>query len=98
MEEGPMEQLSPNEVANLFLSLVTLPLLIHVFSRSSTEKIRLFFPGFLFMLGGNIFTLVEEFVAPQALNALEHLCYALAGWSFLYACTRLKRTDGDGET
>ncbi len=86
-----MEQFSPNEVANFAVGLITLLLIVFVFSRAETDKLKPFFWGFLFMLAASFFTILEEVIAGEFLNFLEHLSFALAAWAFFAACLHIGR-------
>ena len=57
---------------------------------------RWFIAGYLALVTGYVFTFAEGFVWPDALNILEHACYALSGILFAVAAFQLLRASREG--
>ncbi len=86
----------------LLLFLVALPLIIVLFRNEELPGAKYFFLSFLFLLGSNIFTVVEEWIFPTLFNILEHVFIALASVAFylairLFIAERVKTAENRNE-
>ncbi len=82
-----------SEIANLILGVVSLLILEFVYRDRKRVKTRLKFIylGFLLIISGYIFTVIEGVLWHDFFNFLEHLSYALSGISFAAGCWVFKQ-------
>jgi hypothetical protein len=88
-----------SEIVDLMMAVVMTPILYLVFRSVYLAGKRWFMLGYLAMIAGYIFTVVEGYVAPDLFNTLEHVSYAFSGlgfavgaWSVLVGARRGRTT------
>lgn len=79
-----------NEVVMLVMGLVVLILILLNFRRlQSVFSFNLLFSAYCFMTVGWIATVLEGYVSENALNVLEHSCYAAGMLTLAVWCWKL---------
>lgn len=76
--------IQPNEALALASLVVAALVLAGVARREGvvTRPRKLFVTGFLCMFCAHVFTILEGYLLPDVLNALEHVMYACSGVAF----------------
>lgn len=77
--------LNPSEVMDVVLIIAAIPILMGVLGRMPHRRNRGFWTGYLLLLAASIATIVEGYLLPDLVNALEHVLYALSGTAFAFA-------------
>ena len=72
------------------LAEFSLLLLLALYRNLDLPRMPFLFRGFGLLLVAYIATVAEGFVLPQALNLIEHICYAAAGVCFVLGCRSLR--------
>ena len=72
-----------SEIVNLLVGFGSVPVVLLLARRIPIPRGRVLYAGFVCLLLGYVFTVVEGVVLPDILNALEHWAYAAAGLCFL---------------
>ena len=80
-----------NEVINLILALISILMIVFIFKKMGLPRLRLLYIGFIFILCGYLFTVIEGVIWLEFFNLLEHLCYAAAGILFFAGCRTIKQ-------
>jgi len=80
-----------SEIIALVVALVGAFLLTFVLTRRKVPELGFFYTGFFFIVAASLFTVVEGVFWNEFFNAVEHLCYALSGISFVLGCWSLLR-------
>lgn len=68
-----------SEIVDLLMVLFLTPIMVVAYRVVTVRGKRWFAAAYLMIAMGYVFTVLEGYVAPGALNALEHATYALAG-------------------
>jgi len=80
-----------NEVINLILALISILMFAFIFKKMGLPRLRLLYIGFIFILCGYLFTVIEGVIWLEFFNLLEHLCYAISGILFAAGCLSIIR-------
>lgn len=91
----------PNEVVNLLIALIAVPMFLRLAKTKPKGEVTFFAAGYVALLGALVVTIAEGFVAPDAMNVLEHFLYSASGLLFLMAVVRLPKSvapPGDSAT
>jgi len=80
-----------SEIINIILALISILMFAFVFKKMGLPRLRLLYIGFIFMLCGYLFTVIEGVIWLEFFNLLEHLCYALSSISFAAGCLSIIR-------
>ena len=80
------------ELINLFFGAVSVFVLSALLKDVKNKEFKSFKNGCLIIICAYFFTVVEGFFMEPFFNFLEHLCYALSGICFFYACINLPRS------
>ncbi|MEE9524899.1 MAG: hypothetical protein V3V59_09155 [Thermodesulfovibrionales bacterium] len=87
-----------SEVITLVVALVGAFLLIFVFTKRKVPELSYFYIGFFSIVAASFFTVIEGVLWNDFFNLLEHLCYAIAGISFMAGCIiLLKQSESERE-
>jgi uncharacterized membrane protein len=78
-----------SEIIMLVVALVGAFLLISVFTKRKVVQLRYFYIGFFAIVAASFFTVIEGVLWNDLFNLLEHLCYVIAGLSFIAGCNVL---------
>jgi hypothetical protein len=78
-----------SEIITLVVAVVGAFLSISVFAKRKVVELRYFYIGFFAIVAASFFTVIEGVFWKDLFNLLEHLCYALAGLSFIVGCNIL---------
>lgn len=87
-----------SELINLFISIVSLFILLPFIIKQESPGLKTFLLAFLFVLCSQIFTVIEGFYLPNVFNILEHLTYVIAGCIFAFACRKGEYLYSTGKT
>ncbi|MBN2248695.1 MAG: hypothetical protein JW733_08340 [Coriobacteriia bacterium] len=71
-----------SEIISLVLAIALVPVVVWTYRRISLPRKPLLAVGLSAILGAYAATVFESFVAPDLLNNLEHLLYAVGGACF----------------
>jgi phosphoglycerol transferase MdoB-like AlkP superfamily enzyme len=71
-----------SEIVDLLMVVFLTPIMYAAFRNLVLPGKRWFVFGYVAMLAGYVFTVVEGYYAPDVFNLLEHCSYALAGIGF----------------
>lgn len=85
--------LNPSEVMDVVLIVAAIPILMGVLGRMPHRMNRGFWAGYLLLLGASVATILEGFLLPELVNALEHILYALSGAAFALALWPIRGRD-----
>ncbi|MDO8916172.1 MAG: hypothetical protein Q7W16_08845 [Coriobacteriia bacterium] len=84
-----------SEIVDLVMAVFLTPILFVVFRTVYLAGRRWFVSGYLAVIAGYVFTVVEGYFAPDLFNTLEHVSYAVGGvcfavgaWSVLTSARR----------
>jgi hypothetical protein len=84
-----------SEIVDLLMAVVLTPVLYAVFRTVLLAGKRWFLLGYLAVIAGYTFTVIEGYVAEDLFNLLEHVSYAVGGvgfavgaWSVLVSARR----------
>jgi hypothetical protein len=84
-----------SEIVDLVMAVFLTPILFVVFRTVYLAGRRWFVAGYLAVVSGYVFTVVEGYVAPDLFNLLEHasyavggVCFAIGSWSVLTSVRR----------
>ncbi|MCJ7616190.1 MAG: hypothetical protein MUO43_06595 [Desulfobacterales bacterium] len=80
-----------SEIINIILALISILMFAFVFKKMGLPKLPLLYIGFIFMLCGYLFTVIEGVIWYKFFNLLEHLCYAVSGILFAAGCFSIIR-------
>jgi hypothetical protein len=88
-----------SEIVDLLMAVFLTPIMYVAFRQLVLPGKRWFAFGYLAMMAGYVFTIVEGYYSPDVFNLLEHSAYALAGigfvggtWSMLVEARRRRST------
>jgi hypothetical protein len=80
-----------SEIVDLLMVVFLTPIMVASARAIHLAGKRWFVAGYLALVSGYVFTVAEGYVWPDALNVMEHACYALAGILFATALGQLFR-------
>lgn len=90
-----------SEIVDLLMVLFLTPIMVVTYRVVTVRGKRWFALSYLMIAVGYVFTVLEGYVAPEALNTLEHVTHALAGAFCLAGAAsifRYARSDAGGAT
>ncbi|MHB1342113.1 MAG: hypothetical protein ACYC77_03740 [Coriobacteriia bacterium] len=85
-----------SEVIDLVMALVLTPIIVTSLRTMPSARRRYATAGFVAIVVGYVFTILEEFVLPEALNVIEHSAYAVAGVLAVLALLQSRRSQSGG--
>ncbi|MEA5076639.1 MAG: hypothetical protein VB139_09860 [Coriobacteriia bacterium] len=68
-----------SEIVDLLMVLFLTPIMVVTYRVVTVRGKRWFAAAYLMIAAGYVFTVLEGYVAPDALNTLEHVTHAFAG-------------------
>lgn len=86
-----------SEVLNLVFDTIGIVLVFSLYRIGVIHRYTYIFTGFLCVWLSNIFTVMEGFVFPEALNILEHVSYFASGIFFLVGIVDYLKNTGDSQ-
>jgi hypothetical protein len=78
-----------SEIVDLLMAVFLTPIMFVAFRTLVLPGKRWVLFGYLAMMSGYVFTVVEGYYSPDLFNFLEHAAYALAGIGFVGATWNL---------
>jgi len=82
-----------SEVINLLMAIIALGVILFTFIRGEILHYRFFFFGFLAMISGYFFTVIEGIGYTAFFDAIEHISYAVSGFFFMLGVFQLHRQE-----